>query len=59
MKALCDYDTGKDNELSFTAGTIIYVVKKNDYDWYEGIVDGMSGFFPGETVAKLESGIKL
>jgi hypothetical protein len=36
--------------LSFKEGEIIYVLKKNSDGWYEGVMDGMTGLFPGNYV---------
>ena len=46
MEALYDCTKDKDDELSFTAGTIIYVVKKHSDGWHEGVANGNTGFFP-------------
>uniref|UniRef100_A0A667FTT3 SH3 domain-containing protein n=1 Tax=Lynx canadensis TaxID=61383 RepID=A0A667FTT3_LYNCA len=35
--ALYDYMKDKDDELSFMEDAIIYVIKKNDDGWYEGV----------------------
>ena len=51
--ALYDYTKDDDDELSFTAGTIIYVVKKNGdgwNTWHEGVANGVRGLFPGNYV---------
>lgn len=40
----------KEDELTFSAGSIIYVVKKNDDGWFEGVLDGSAGLFPGNYV---------
>lgn len=53
VEALYDYVKDKDDELTFNAGAIIYVVKKNDDGWYEGILDGITGLFPGNYVENL------
>ena len=50
VEALYDYSKDKDDELSFSAGTVIYVLKKNDDGWYEGVADGVTGLFPGNYV---------
>ena len=54
VRAIYDYIKDRNNELSFVAGTIIYVVK-NDDSWFEGITSSGTGLFPGtmivETVA--------
>jgi abl interactor 2 len=44
----------KDDELTFNAGVIIYVVKKNDDGWYEGVLDGLTGLFPGNYVEPVQ-----
>ena len=46
VEALYDYTKNEDDELSFTAGTIIYVVKKHSDGWHEGVANGITGFFP-------------
>lgn len=56
VEALYDYTKDKDDELTFTAGTIIYVVKKNDDGWFEGIADGIAGLFPGNYVETIAQG---
>lgn len=48
--AAFDYTKDKHDELTFTEGAIIYVIKKNDDGWYEGIMDGTRGLFPGNYV---------
>ena len=50
VEAVYDYTKDKDDELSFVAGAIIYVIRKNDDGWYEGICDGATGLFPGNYV---------
>ncbi len=50
VEALYDYSKDKDDELSFTMGATIYVVKKNDDGWYEGVFNGVTGLFPGNYV---------
>ncbi|XP_035226291.1 abl interactor 2-like isoform X2 [Stegodyphus dumicola] len=48
--AIYDYVADKEDELSFSENSIIYVVKKNDDGWYEGVMDGVTGLFPGNYV---------
>eukprot|EP00088_Acartia_fossae_P009026 TRINITY_DN14354_c0_g1_i4.p1 TRINITY_DN14354_c0_g1~~TRINITY_DN14354_c0_g1_i4.p1 ORF type:complete len:687 (-),score=167.82 TRINITY_DN14354_c0_g1_i4:336-2396(-) len=48
--AIYDYNADKEDELTFTEGQIIYVVKKNDDGWWEGVMDGITGLFPGNYV---------
>ena len=53
MKAIYDYIKDRDDELTFVTGTIIYVVKKNDDGWYEGVTTGL---FPGNYVEDISPG---
>lgn len=58
MEAIYDYIKDKEDELTFTQGAIIYVMKKNDDGWYEGICNGENGLFPEnyvELVSRNES----
>ncbi|XP_047424200.1 abl interactor 1a isoform X6 [Mugil cephalus] len=51
--AIYDYTRDKDDELSFMEGAIIYVVKKNDDGWFEGVCNGITGLFPGNYVESI------
>ncbi|KAM9775039.1 abl interactor 1a isoform X14 [Syngnathus typhle] len=51
--AIYDYSKDKDDELSFMEGAIIYVMKKNDDGWYEGVSGGVTGLFPGNYVESI------
>ncbi|XP_034562756.1 abl interactor 1a isoform X6 [Notolabrus celidotus] len=51
--AIYDYSKDKDDELSFMEGAIIYVIKKNDDGWYEGVSNGVTGLFPGNYVESI------
>uniref|UniRef100_A0AAZ3NSH7 Abl interactor 1 n=1 Tax=Oncorhynchus tshawytscha TaxID=74940 RepID=A0AAZ3NSH7_ONCTS len=48
--AIYDYTADKNDELSFMEGAIIYIIKKNDDGWFEGISSGVTGLFPGNYV---------
>ncbi|XP_016127021.1 abl interactor 2-like isoform X9 [Sinocyclocheilus grahami] len=48
--AIYDYTCDKEDELSFQEGAIIYVIKKNDDGWFEGVTSGTTGLFPGNYV---------
>ncbi|XP_053492942.1 abl interactor 1a isoform X4 [Ictalurus furcatus] len=48
--AIYDYTKDKDDELSFSEGAIIYIIKKNDDGWFEGVSSGVTGLFPGNYV---------
>ncbi|KAK7168834.1 hypothetical protein R3I93_004972 [Phoxinus phoxinus] len=51
--AIYDYMQDKEDELSFHEGAIIYVIKKNDDGWYEGVMSGTTGLFPGNYVESI------
>uniref|UniRef100_A0A4W3HNK8 Abl-interactor 2b n=1 Tax=Callorhinchus milii TaxID=7868 RepID=A0A4W3HNK8_CALMI len=51
--AIYDYSKDKEDELSFQEGSIIYVLKKNDDGWYEGVMNGVTGLFPGNYVESI------
>ncbi|KAM9332489.1 abl interactor 1a isoform 3-T3 [Pholidichthys leucotaenia] len=51
--AIYDYTKDKDDELTFMEGAIIYVIKKNDDGWFEGVCNGVTGLFPGNYVENI------
>ncbi|KAM3861835.1 abl interactor 2-like isoform 5-T5 [Diretmus argenteus] len=51
--AIYDYMADKEDELSFQEGAIIYVVKKNEDGWYEGVMNATTGLFPGNYVESI------
>ena len=49
--SLYEYVQQRDDELTFQDGVILYVIKKNDDGWYEGVTEGgATGLFPGNYV---------
>ena len=56
VKAIYDYTKDRDDELTFLTGEIIYIVKKNDDGWYEGVMNGVNGLFPGNYVETVSPG---
>ncbi|XP_074623050.1 abl interactor 1-like [Acropora palmata] len=49
--SLYEYTQQRDDELTFPEGVIIYVIKKNDDGWFEGVSEGgKTGLFPGNYV---------
>ncbi|KAM6955268.1 abl interactor 2-like isoform 5-T5 [Lycodopsis pacificus] len=51
--AIYDYAADKEDELSFQEGAIIYVIKKNEDGWYEGVMNETTGLFPGNYVESI------
>ena len=50
VTAIYDYYADKEDELTFQEGQTIYVLKKNDDGWWEGVMEGITGLFPGNYV---------
>ena len=48
--AIYDYSAENADELTLHEDEIVYVVKKNDDGWYEGVLNGVTGLFPGNYV---------
>ncbi|KAL1132426.1 hypothetical protein AAG570_010381 [Ranatra chinensis] len=48
--AIYDYYADKEDELTFQESSVIYVLKKNDDGWWEGVMEGITGLFPGNYV---------
>ncbi|XP_060944369.1 abl interactor 2-like isoform X16 [Limanda limanda] len=51
--AIYDYTADKEDELSFQEGGIIYVVRKNEDGWFEGVMNATTGLFPGNYVESI------
>uniref|UniRef100_A0A8R1U082 SH3 domain-containing protein n=1 Tax=Onchocerca volvulus TaxID=6282 RepID=A0A8R1U082_ONCVO len=48
--ALYDYEAEKPDELTLRENCIVYVLRKNEDGWYEGVLNGCTGLFPGNYV---------
>ncbi|EGT39790.1 CBN-ABI-1 protein [Caenorhabditis brenneri] len=49
-RVIYEYDAMKDDELSLRENAIVYILRRNDDGWYEGVLDGVTGLFPGNYV---------
>ncbi|KAI8373277.1 hypothetical protein BD560DRAFT_328204 [Blakeslea trispora] len=49
--ALYDFDATVAEELDLKEGDIIYVTKKDNSGWWEGVIDGKTGIFPSNYVS--------
>lgn len=54
--ALNDFTKKRNRELTFTKGSIIYVLEKNENGWHKGVCKGKVGLFPANIVSVLEYG---
>ncbi|XP_044275174.1 intersectin-2 isoform X2 [Varanus komodoensis] len=48
--AMYDYTANNEDELSFSKGQLINVLNKEDMDWWQGEINGISGLFPSNYV---------
>lgn len=48
--ALYDYEAEKPDELTLRENCVVYVLRKNEDGWFEGVLDGCTGLFPGNYV---------
>ncbi|EMP34253.1 Intersectin-2 [Chelonia mydas] len=48
--AMYDYAANNEDELTFSKGQIINVLSKDDADWWQGEISGVTGLFPSNYV---------
>ncbi|NXP52558.1 ITSN2 protein, partial [Heliornis fulica] len=48
--AMYDYMANNEDELSFSKGQLINVLSKDDADWWQGEISGVTGLFPSNYV---------
>ncbi|XP_072927713.1 abl interactor 2-like isoform X2 [Hemitrygon akajei] len=48
--ALYAYKKSCEEDLTFEEGEIIYVIQKNENGWCQGVLNGITGYFPGNYV---------
>ncbi|KAK1333243.1 hypothetical protein QTO34_006784 [Cnephaeus nilssonii] len=48
--AMYDYAANNEDELNFSKGQLINVLNKDDPDWWQGEINGMTGLFPSNYV---------
>uniref|UniRef100_A0A8I6AJG7 SH3 domain containing ring finger 2 n=1 Tax=Rattus norvegicus TaxID=10116 RepID=A0A8I6AJG7_RAT len=49
-KALCNYRGKNPGDLKFNKGDVILLQRQLDENWYQGEINGVSGFFPASSV---------
>jgi abl interactor 2 len=49
-RVLYDYEASKSDELNLRLNSIVYVVRQNEDGWNEGVLNGVTGLFPGNYV---------
>ncbi|XP_068136346.1 intersectin-2 isoform X2 [Hyperolius riggenbachi] len=48
--AMYDYVANNEDELNFSKGQLINVINKDDSDWWQGEINGVTGLFPSNYV---------
>ncbi|ORY03599.1 ras GEF [Basidiobolus meristosporus CBS 931.73] len=55
VRALYDFDSADDSSLKFKKGDVIEVITRLDSGWWDGLCNGIRGWFPSEFVVPLEA----
>ncbi|KAG7255769.1 hypothetical protein CRUP_020843, partial [Coryphaenoides rupestris] len=50
VKARFNFEQTNEDELSFTKGEVIGVTRQEDGGWWEGVLNGRTGWFPSNYV---------
>ncbi|KAK1876416.1 Rho guanine nucleotide exchange factor 7 [Dissostichus eleginoides] len=58
FKARFAFEQTNEDELSFSKGDIVTVIRQDDGGWWEGSCNGQSGWFPSNYVRELKGGDK-
>ncbi|XP_010777464.1 rho guanine nucleotide exchange factor 7-like [Notothenia coriiceps] len=58
FKARFAFEQTNEDELSFSKGDIVSVIRQDDGGWWEGSCNGQSGWFPSNYVRELKAGDK-
>ncbi len=56
VKAVYSFKGSHNDELNFRKGAIITLTQKEDGGWWEGTLDGKTGWFPSNYVKEVENG---
>ncbi|KAF1957205.1 paraben-hydrolyzing esterase precursor [Byssothecium circinans] len=59
VKALYDFHPEVNTELSFRTGDVIKVVSKDESGWWDGVLNGVRGWFPGTYCKVVEERARL
>ena len=57
VKALFNFDAGREDELTLKEGDIVNVYRKMDDGWWMGQVGDRVGYFPSNRVEQLTEGL--
>ena len=55
LKAIYSFKGSNNDELNFKKGAVITLTQKEDGGWWEGTLDGKTGWFPSNYVKEIAS----